>query len=71
MDDNTLRHNDSGLTICHECDVLMRLPSGAVSSTFRCPLWLVSPKVSLSEVSRFETIVGGTYIDMKPNLDGL
>ncbi|WP_419661351.1 intermembrane transport protein PqiB [Desulfosarcina variabilis] len=32
--------------------------------------WLVSPKVSLSEVSGLETIVGGTYIDVKPNLDG-
>jgi paraquat-inducible protein A len=37
MDDNTLRHNHSDFTICHECDVLMRLPRGAVSSTFRCP----------------------------------
>jgi len=32
--------------------------------------WLVSPKVSLSEVSGLETLVSGTYIDMKPNLDG-
>jgi paraquat-inducible protein B len=32
--------------------------------------WLVSPKVSLSEVSGLETIVSGTYIDVKPNLDG-
>ena len=32
--------------------------------------WLVSPKVSLSEVSGLETLVGGTYIDVEPNLDG-
>ncbi len=32
--------------------------------------WLVSPKVSLSEVSGLDTLVGGTYIDVEPNLDG-
>lgn len=32
--------------------------------------WLVSPKVSLTEVSGLETLVGGTYIDVKPNLKG-
>jgi paraquat-inducible protein B len=32
--------------------------------------WLVSPKVSLSEVSGLETLVGGSYIDVKPNLKG-
>ena len=32
--------------------------------------WLVSPKVSLTEVSGLETLVSGTYIDMQPNLDG-
>lgn len=32
--------------------------------------WLVSPKVSLSEVSGLETLVGGTYINVKPNLKG-
>jgi paraquat-inducible protein B len=32
--------------------------------------WLVSPKVSLSEVSGLETLVGGSYINVKPNLKG-
>jgi paraquat-inducible protein B len=32
--------------------------------------WLVSPKVSLSEVSGLETLVGGSYINMQPNLKG-
>ena len=32
--------------------------------------WLVTPKVSLSEVSGLDTLVGGTYIDVKPNLKG-
>jgi paraquat-inducible protein B len=32
--------------------------------------WLVTPKVSLSEVSGLETLVGGTYINVKPNLKG-
>jgi len=32
--------------------------------------WLVSPKVSLSEVSGLETLVSGSYINIKPNLKG-
>lgn len=32
--------------------------------------WLVSPKVSLSEVSGLETLVSGSYINLKPNLKG-
>ena len=32
--------------------------------------WLVSPKVSLSEVSGLETLVGGSYINAKPDLKG-
>jgi paraquat-inducible protein B len=32
--------------------------------------WLVSPKVSLSEVSGLDTLVGGSYINVKPNLKG-
>lgn len=32
--------------------------------------WLVSPKVSLSEVSGLETLVGGVYINVKPSLKG-
>jgi paraquat-inducible protein B len=32
--------------------------------------WLVSPKVSLSEVSGLETLVGGSYINVKPSLKG-
>ncbi|WP_319522399.1 MlaD family protein [uncultured Desulfosarcina sp.] len=32
--------------------------------------WLVSPKVSLTEVSGLDTLVSGTYIDVLPNLKG-
>ncbi len=32
--------------------------------------WQVSPKVSLSEVSGLETLLGGSYINVKPDLKG-
>ena len=32
--------------------------------------WLVSPKVSLTEVSGLDTLVSGTYIDVLPDLKG-
>ena len=37
MNDTALDHKTTDFTICHECDVLMRLPDGPVPSAFRCP----------------------------------
>jgi len=37
MNDIVLRPKSPDFTICHECDVLMRLPNRSVSSILRCP----------------------------------
>lgn len=37
MDNIAPQTLSSDFTICHECDVLMRLPNRSVSSTLRCP----------------------------------
>lgn len=37
MNDITLKPKTSDFIICHECDLLMRLPDRAVSSTLKCP----------------------------------
>jgi len=37
MNYNALKPKASDFAICHECDVLMRLPNATVSSTLKCP----------------------------------
>jgi paraquat-inducible protein A len=37
MNDHELQLETFDFTICHECDVLMRLPNRFVSSTLKCP----------------------------------
>ena len=37
MNDTAFEHKTADFTICHECDVLMRLPDGHASSVLRCP----------------------------------
>ncbi len=37
MNDTALKPESTDFTICHECDVLMRLPNRSDSSTLRCP----------------------------------
>lgn len=37
MNDNALQQKASDFTICHECDLLMRLPNRPASSILRCP----------------------------------
>ncbi len=37
MNDTALKPESTDFVICHECDVLLRLPDKPVSSGFRCP----------------------------------
>jgi paraquat-inducible protein A len=49
MSETALTPQSPDFTICHECDVLMRLPNRSVSSTFRCPRCLSPVKGHDSE----------------------
>jgi len=37
MNDTALKTESTDFVICHECDVLMRLPESSVSSALKCP----------------------------------